>query len=84
MIPRMTTARALYSMVTWAAQPLLRRKLRRRAAAEPGYAVAVGERFGRYPQPIDSLVLHSSTDPWASSSGSMPCRWARHAQRPFC
>lgn len=59
----MTTARALYSMVTWAAQPLLRRKLRRRAAAEPGYAVAVGERFGRYPQPIDSLVLHSSTDP---------------------
>ncbi|MGV3683450.1 MAG: 3-deoxy-D-manno-octulosonic acid transferase, partial [Acidovorax sp.] len=59
----MSTARALYSMVTWAAQPLLRRKLRRRAAAEPGYAVAVAERFGRYPQPIDSLVLHSSTDP---------------------
>jgi 3-deoxy-D-manno-octulosonic-acid transferase len=59
----MSAARALYSMVTWVAQPLLRRKLRRRAAAEPGYAVAVGERFGRYPQPIDSLMLHSSTDP---------------------
>lgn len=30
------------------AQPLLRRKLRRRAQAEPGYAVAVEERFGVY------------------------------------
>lgn len=30
------------------AQPLLRRKLRRRALAEPGYAVAVQERFGIY------------------------------------
>ena len=33
--------RWLYSTLTWAAQPLLRRKLRRRAVAEPGYAVAV-------------------------------------------
>ena len=56
-------ARALYSAIAWAAQPLLRRKLRRRAVAEPGYAHAVGERFGRYPTPIDSLVPHSSTDP---------------------
>ena len=56
----MNAARALYSLVTWCAQPLLRRKLRRRAVAEPGYAVAVGERFGRYPQPIDSLMPHSS------------------------
>jgi 3-deoxy-D-manno-octulosonic-acid transferase len=31
---------------------LLRRKLRRRAVAEPGYAVAVPERFGRYAQPV--------------------------------
>ena len=31
--------------------------------AEPGYAYAVGERFGRYPAPIDSLMPHSSTDP---------------------
>ena len=56
----MNAARALYSLFTWCAQPLLRRKLRRRAVAEPGYAVAVGERFGRYPQPIDSLMPHSS------------------------
>ena len=58
----MNAARALYSLFTWCAQPLLRRKLRRRAVAEPGYAVAVGERFGRYPQPIDSLMPHSSTN----------------------
>ncbi|MDH4416229.1 MAG: 3-deoxy-D-manno-octulosonic acid transferase [Acidovorax sp.] len=59
----MNPARALYSLVTWGAQPLLRRKLRRRAKAEPGYGVAIGERFGRYPAPIDSLMLHSSSDP---------------------
>ena len=47
----MNVARALYSLLTWSAQPLLRRKLRRRAVAEPGYAHAVGERFGRYPAP---------------------------------
>jgi 3-deoxy-D-manno-octulosonic-acid transferase len=40
--------RALYSFATWAAQPLLRRKLRRRGRAEPGYLHAVEERFGRY------------------------------------
>ena len=28
----MNAARALYSLLTWSAQPLLRRKLRRRAA----------------------------------------------------
>jgi 3-deoxy-D-manno-octulosonic-acid transferase len=41
-------SRAIYSLLTWAAQPLLRRKLRRRAAHEPGYAEAVAERFGYY------------------------------------
>lgn len=59
----MNPARALYSVVTWGAQPLLRRKLRHRAKAEPGYGVAIGERFGRYPAPIDSLMMHSSSDP---------------------
>jgi len=41
----------LYSFLVWLASPLLRRKLRRRALAEPGYAVAVPERFGHYSQP---------------------------------
>ena len=49
---RMTLARGLFSLLAWVAQPLLRRKLRRRAVAEPGYAVAVPERFGHY-QPLD-------------------------------
>lgn len=44
----MTLVRSLYAALTWAAQPLLRRKLRRRALQEPGYAEAVPERFGHY------------------------------------
>lgn len=48
----MSLARTLYSALTWAAQPLLRRKLRRRALQEPGYGQAVPERFGHY-QPTD-------------------------------
>ena len=51
----------LYSALVWLAQPLVRRKLRRRARLEPGYGRAVGERFGRYARPLDSLMLHSST-----------------------
>lgn len=47
-------ARAAYSAVTVLAQPLLRRKLARRARAEPGYAEAVEERFGHYTQPADA------------------------------
>ncbi len=40
--------RSLYSLALWLAQPLLRRKLVRRGATEPGYLEAVDERFGRY------------------------------------
>ena len=43
--------RFLYNLATWLAQPLLRRKLARRAVAEPGYAEQVEERFGRYTAP---------------------------------
>ena len=38
----------LYSLGMYAVQPLLRRKLRRRGVAEPGYLEHVDERFGRY------------------------------------
>jgi 3-deoxy-D-manno-octulosonic-acid transferase len=41
----------LYDLTAWAAQPGLRRKLRRRGQAEPGYLLAVDERFGRYTTP---------------------------------
>lgn len=40
--------RALYSVLLWLAQPLLRAKLRARAAKEPGYGHAVAQRFGYY------------------------------------
>ena len=38
----------LYGVFTTVVQPLVRRKLRHRAQAEPGYGVAVEERFGYY------------------------------------
>lgn len=40
--------RPLYSLMLIGAQPLLRRKLRRRGVAEPGYLEHVDERFGKY------------------------------------
>jgi 3-deoxy-D-manno-octulosonic-acid transferase len=45
--------RTLYSLLMWAAQPLLRRKLRRRGQAEAGYLEAVDERFGVYTHPAE-------------------------------
>ena len=41
----------IYSLMMWALQPLLRRKLHRRGREEPGYLIAIEERFGRYQQP---------------------------------
>jgi len=38
----------LYGVLVWLATPLLLRKLRRRAIAEPGYGQAIEERFGYY------------------------------------
>jgi 3-deoxy-D-manno-octulosonic-acid transferase len=43
--------RQLYSLLARLVQPLLRRKLLRRGRQEPGYLVAVEERFGRYDRP---------------------------------
>jgi 3-deoxy-D-manno-octulosonic-acid transferase len=53
--------RPLYSLVLIGAQPLLRRKLRRRGAAEPGYLEHVEERFGRYEGPTEPgrLWIHA-------------------------
>lgn len=46
--------RQLYSLLMWAAQPFLRRKLRRRGLVEPGYLDAIDERFGHYTQAAES------------------------------
>lgn len=47
----MSLSQSLYRLLTVVAQPLLRRKLRRRAKVEPGYGHAVPERFGHYSPP---------------------------------
>ncbi len=44
-------ARWLYSLLVWLITPFMRRKLRLRAQAEPGYAEAVSERWGYYTTP---------------------------------
>ncbi len=49
-----TFIRKLYSLLMWAAQPFLRRKLLRRGQAEPGYLEAVDERFGVYAQALEA------------------------------
>ena len=54
---------AAYAALTWAVQPLLRRKLRRRARAEPGYGEHVPERFGHY-QPADLGQDHAGHWVW--------------------
>lgn len=46
----------LYSGLMRLAQPLLRRKMARRALQEPGYGEAVDERFGRYTQPREAAA----------------------------
>jgi 3-deoxy-D-manno-octulosonic-acid transferase len=53
--------RPLYSLMLIGAQPLLRRKLRRRGVAEPGYLEHVEERFGRYDGPTEPgrLWIHA-------------------------
>ena len=43
----------IYSLLMWALQPLLRRKLQRRGRNEAGYLHAIEERFGRYTQTSD-------------------------------
>ena len=43
-----TVMRYLYDWLMVMMQPLLRRKLLRRSVLEPGYAMALEERFGRY------------------------------------
>jgi 3-deoxy-D-manno-octulosonic-acid transferase len=49
--------RPLYSLMVIGAQPFLRRKLRRRGAAEPGYLHAIDERFGVYRTPAEPGAL---------------------------
>ena len=46
--------RLLYTLLVWLMQPLLRRKLHRRSRDEPGYGLAIEERFGHYTLPAQT------------------------------
>jgi 3-deoxy-D-manno-octulosonic-acid transferase len=48
-----TLIQNVYNTAVWIAQPLLRRKLAKRAVAEPVYGEAVPERFGHYTSPAE-------------------------------
>lgn len=48
-----TLIQNVYNAAVWIAQPLLRRKLAKRAVAEPVYGLAVPERFGHYTAPAE-------------------------------
>ena len=63
----------LYGLFTSLAQPLVRRKLRRRAVAEPGYAHAVEERFGHYD--AAARYLFSLWMGWALLVTGEPVLW---------
>ena len=53
--------RMLYALAVWLAQPLMRRKLRRRAVVEPLYGAHMDERFGYYSVPAP---VHVPDHPW--------------------
>jgi 3-deoxy-D-manno-octulosonic-acid transferase len=70
----------LYSPVMWLLQPLLVRKLRRRARGRAGVWRADGERFGRYYADVHGTRAMPAAA--SSLSGCMPCRWARRVPQP--
>jgi len=55
--------RALYSVVMWLLQPLVRAKLRRRARDEPAYGEHVAERFGVYADPAPAELSVAAPSP---------------------
>ena len=61
--------RALYSLLTYAAQPWVRRKLARRAKVEPLYGEWVEQRFGHYDD-----AVHFAPRP-AAAPGGAPVVW---------
>jgi 3-deoxy-D-manno-octulosonic-acid transferase len=56
-MPMQALALILYRLLTWGLQPLIRLRLRRRAALEPLYGRWIEERFGHYTQPASSAWI---------------------------
>ena len=69
--------RWFYSLAMWALQPLVRRKLRRRAVVEPRYGMAIDQRFGIYTE-ADAAPFGVS-GAVASANPSPPVRIWLHA-----
>lgn len=78
--------RSLYSALMWLVQPLVHRKLARRGRKEPGYLLAVDERFGLYdapapPQDGCTIWIHAvslgETRAAAVLLGALRTRWPR-------
>ena len=68
--------RTLYSWLMVCLQPLVRRKLQRRAQTEPGYGVAVEERFGVYTQaPSLSSLPPLPSSPVPGAAPLAPLVW---------
>ena len=61
--------RWLYALVMWLAQPLVRRKLLRRAVQEPRYGHAVEQRFGHY-DTVPALASNAGAADGAGVQGS--------------
>jgi 3-deoxy-D-manno-octulosonic-acid transferase len=59
----------LYSLMVWLMQPLVRRKIKRRAVLEPLYGERIEERFGQYPY-FDKLSMNGGGE-----SASGPLIW---------
>jgi 3-deoxy-D-manno-octulosonic-acid transferase len=57
---------SLYSFAVWALQPLVRAKLKRRAAAEPLYGEFMEERFGQYPYAGKLNANGDEDEEWAA------------------
>ena len=60
----------VYGMFMRLARPLLRRKLRKRAVAEPGYAHDVDARFGQHDPQVPGTVTQA-----ADAGASAPLIW---------
>ncbi|KAF1020917.1 MAG: 3-deoxy-D-manno-octulosonic acid transferase [Paracidovorax wautersii] len=61
---RQRASLALYSGLLWLAQPLVRRKLRRRGRQEPDYVADIEQRFGHYPAAVrDALIQRPAQGP---------------------
>ena len=77
----------VYAGLMRLAQPLLRRKMAKRAVQEPGYGEAVEERFGHYTQPREtssSLVWLHAVSLGETRTAAALLKTLRESSTPVC